>query len=118
MNFGLGEMSTLALVWDKYGSPNLIIWEPFYTIYSIVITKEVNITFCKRYVLLYFNLFIVPFAVEEKSGTITVVDDLKKFNRENYDFEAVVTNEKDLSLVTNVTIHVVDPQDEKTILMK
>ncbi|KAJ8919174.1 hypothetical protein NQ315_012160 [Exocentrus adspersus] len=60
----------------------------------------------------------VPFAVEEKSGTITVVDDLKKYSREHYDFETVVTNERDLNLVTNVTIHVVDPKDEKTILMK
>ncbi|KAJ8945983.1 hypothetical protein NQ318_017099 [Aromia moschata] len=60
----------------------------------------------------------VPFAVEEKSGTITVVDELKKYNRQNYDFEAVVTNDKDMTLITNVTIHVVDPTDEKTVLMK
>ncbi|XP_044262289.1 cadherin-89D isoform X1 [Tribolium madens] len=60
----------------------------------------------------------VPFAVEERSGTITVVDNLENYNRQNYEFEAVVTNEKEMTLVTNVTIHVVDPKDEKTILMK
>lgn len=56
--------------------------------------------------------------MEERSGTITVVDDLEMYDRQDYDFEAVVSNERDLSLVTNVTIHIVDPKDEKTILMK
>ncbi|KAL3277702.1 hypothetical protein HHI36_013047 [Cryptolaemus montrouzieri] len=60
----------------------------------------------------------VPFAVEERSGTITVVDALSKFKRNDFEFEAVVTNDKDVYLITNATIHVVDPQDEKTILMK
>lgn len=60
----------------------------------------------------------VPFAVEEKSGVLTVVDELKKFTRLNYDFEGVASNERDVSLVTNVTLHVVDPKDEKTILMR
>lgn len=60
----------------------------------------------------------MPFAVEEKSGVLTVVDELKKFTRLNYDFEGVVSNDRDLSLVTNVTLHVVDPKDEKTILMR
>ncbi|XP_045465404.1 cadherin-89D [Harmonia axyridis] len=60
----------------------------------------------------------VPFAVEERSGTITVVDELTKFKREHFDFEGVVTNDKDVYIVTNVTVHVVDPRDEKTILMK
>ncbi|CAG9765181.1 unnamed protein product [Ceutorhynchus assimilis] len=60
----------------------------------------------------------VPFAVEENTGVLTVVDELKKYIRLNYDFEGVVSNDKDLSLVTNVTLHVVDPKDEKTILMK
>jgi hypothetical protein len=60
----------------------------------------------------------VPFAVEERSGTITVVDSLENYNRQNYDFEAVVTNEREMSLVTNVTIHIVDPKDQTTILMK
>lgn len=53
----------------------------------------------------------MPFAVEERSGVITVVDELKKFDRSLYDFEALVTDEKDLTLVTNVTIHVVDPEE-------
>lgn len=56
--------------------------------------------------------------MEERTGTISVVDELHKFSRSLYDFEAVVTNERDLSIVTNVTIHIVNPQDEKTILMK
>ncbi|CAH0559443.1 unnamed protein product [Brassicogethes aeneus] len=60
----------------------------------------------------------VPFAVEEKTGTITVIEELEKFNRLNFDFEAVVANEKDVNLATNVTIHIVDPKDEKTVLMK
>ncbi|KAH1022570.1 hypothetical protein HUJ04_011952 [Dendroctonus ponderosae] len=60
----------------------------------------------------------VPFAVEEKSGVLTVVDELKKFTRLNYDFEGVASNERDVSLITNVTLHVVDPKDEKTILMR
>ncbi|KAJ8965387.1 hypothetical protein NQ317_004639 [Molorchus minor] len=60
----------------------------------------------------------VPFAVEERSGTITVIEDLKKFKKQNYNFEAVVTDEKDITLITNVTIHIVDPTDEKSILMR
>jgi len=58
----------------------------------------------------------VPFAVEEQSGTITVVDDISKFEHPLYDFEAVVTAGRDLTLVTNVTIHVVD--DDRGISMK
>ncbi|XP_076254284.1 cadherin 89D [Rhynchophorus ferrugineus] len=60
----------------------------------------------------------VPFAVEEKSGVITVVDELKKYERQNYEFEGVATDGKKVSLVTNVTLHVVDPKDERTVLMK
>lgn len=61
---------------------------------------------------------VVPFAVEERSGVITVVDDLTRYERPIYDFEAVVSDDSDLTLVTNVTVHVVDPQDERGILMK
>uniref|UniRef100_A0ABD2X656 Cadherin domain-containing protein n=1 Tax=Trichogramma kaykai TaxID=54128 RepID=A0ABD2X656_9HYME len=60
----------------------------------------------------------VPFAVEERSGTITVVDEIEQFKRSNYDFEAVVTNERNLSLVTNVSIHVVDPNDDSGLFTK
>ncbi|XP_054267149.1 cadherin-89D-like [Macrosteles quadrilineatus] len=49
----------------------------------------------------------VPFAVEERSGTITVVDNMDNYDRLLYDFEAVVTDEKEITLITNVTIHVV-----------
>jgi hypothetical protein len=51
--------------------------------------------------------------VEERSGTITVVDNISKFEQPLYDFEAVVTDGQDLTLVTNVSIHVVD--DERVI---
>nr|CAD7427729.1 unnamed protein product [Timema monikensis] len=50
----------------------------------------------------------VPFAVEERSGTITVVDDISRFEPVLYDFEAVATDGSDVTLVTNVTIHVVE----------
>ncbi|KAL1115659.1 hypothetical protein AAG570_005949, partial [Ranatra chinensis] len=52
----------------------------------------------------------VPFAVEESSGTITVVNDIGKFENSFYDFEAVVTNGRSITIITNVTIHVVDSQ--------
>jgi len=67
------------------------------------------LTSCMSYVA-------VPFAVEERSGTITVVDDISKFEHPLYDFEAVVTAGRDLTLVTNVTIHVVD--DDRAIGLK
>ncbi|GLH03452.1 Cadherin-89D [Gryllus bimaculatus] len=60
----------------------------------------------------------VPFAVEERSGTITVVEEMDKFKRVLYDFEAVVTNGQDLTLVTNVTIHVVDLENDKEVVSK
>ncbi|XP_065213230.1 cadherin-89D isoform X2 [Planococcus citri] len=50
----------------------------------------------------------VPFAVEERSGTISVVDEMNKFDRTVYNFEAVATNDKSLSLSANVTVHVVE----------
>ncbi|XP_078053550.1 cadherin 89D [Augochlora pura] len=60
----------------------------------------------------------VPFAVEERSGTITVVEEIERFDRSTYDFEAVVTDERDLMLITNVSIHVVDPNDERGIFTR
>jgi len=60
----------------------------------------------------------VPFAVEERSGTITVVEEIGHFDRSAYDFEAVVTDERDLTLITNVSIHVVDPNDERGVFTK
>lgn len=65
----------------------------------------------------------VPFAVEERSGTITVVADPAHFSRPLYDFEAVVTRTGSpaapaTTILTNVTIHVVDPEDERGVLMK
>lgn len=61
----------------------------------------------------------VPFAVEERSGVITVVDDLSRYNRPMYDFEAVALQENaNLSIVTNATVHVVDVNDERGVLLK
>lgn len=60
----------------------------------------------------------MPFAVEEISGTVTVIDDLSKYDRTLYDFEAVATNDRNITLVTNVTVHVVDLQDQTNFLMK
>ncbi|XP_012259272.2 cadherin-89D isoform X2 [Athalia rosae] len=57
----------------------------------------------------------VPFAVEERSGTITVIDEIEKYDRSLYDFEAQITDEHDFIMVTNVSIHVVDPNDERGI---
>ena len=51
-------------------------------------------------------LFIaVPFAIEEKSGIVSVVAPMSRFSRPKYDFEAVVTDGR-ASLVTNLTVHV------------
>ncbi|KAF6213522.1 hypothetical protein GE061_011242 [Apolygus lucorum] len=50
----------------------------------------------------------VPFAIEERSGVITVVDDISKYDNSMYDFEAVVTDERKVNLVTNVTLHIVE----------
>lgn len=60
----------------------------------------------------------MPFAVEERSGTITVVEEIERFDRSIYDFEAIVTDERDLMLITNVSIHVVDPNDERGIFTR
>lgn len=106
----------------------------------------------------------VPFAVEERSGTVTVIRKLEEFERNVYEFEAVanyehvldrslsqkieeeltrkvirrtsksekqVTKDGDVLeidegtisdsknvLVTNVTVHVVNPDDERGILMR
>lgn len=60
----------------------------------------------------------VPFAVEERSGTITVVEEIERFDRSAYDFEAIVTDERELTLITNVSIHVVDPNDDRGTFTK
>ncbi|KAK0161476.1 hypothetical protein PV327_009943 [Microctonus hyperodae] len=60
----------------------------------------------------------VPFAVEEQTGTITVIAEIEKYQRRSYEFEGVVTNDKDLTIVTNVSIHVVDPNDKLDIFTK
>lgn len=56
--------------------------------------------------------------MEESSGTVTVIDKLSNYNRSLYEFEGVVTDDNDMNLVTNVTIHVVDPKDQTNIIMK
>lgn len=47
-----------------------------------------------------------------------MVDEIEQFDRSTYDFEAVVTDERELMLITNVSIHVVDPNDERGIFTK
>lgn len=57
------------------------------------------------------NFFIlVPFAIEERTGIIAVVDDLSKYTRNMYEFEAYVTDSRH-TLTTNVTVHIVDPHE-------
>ncbi|KAK4881949.1 hypothetical protein RN001_005268 [Aquatica leii] len=60
----------------------------------------------------------VPFAVEERLGTITVVDELNKYNRTTYEFEAIVIDEEGYSIVTNVSIHIVHPNNDTTLFTK
>ncbi|XP_035703696.1 cadherin-89D isoform X2 [Folsomia candida] len=52
----------------------------------------------------------VPFAIEERTGIIAVVDDLSKYTRTTYEFEAYVTDSRH-TLTTNLTIHIVDPHE-------
>ena len=56
--------------------------------------------------------------MEERSGTITVVEEIERFDRSIYDFEAIVSDERELTLITNVSIHVVDPNDNRSIFTK
>uniref|UniRef100_A0A182JGR4 Cadherin domain-containing protein n=1 Tax=Anopheles atroparvus TaxID=41427 RepID=A0A182JGR4_ANOAO len=68
----------------------------------------------------------VPFAIEERSGIVTVIESMEKFNRRCYEFETVVSylpesaggrnteqltpeayNSLEKIIVTNVTIHVI-----------
>lgn len=64
-------------------------------------------------------IIAVPFAVEEKSGVITVIDELSKYNRPLYDFEAVALQDNlNMTISTNATIHIVDVNDERGVLLK
>lgn len=65
----------------------------------------------------YYNIFFfsVPFAVEERSGVITVVDEIEKYDQTLFEFESLVTDAYDVTLVTNLTIHVVK-LDSATVL--
>lgn len=57
----------------------------------------------------HFVQISVPFAIEQSSGTITVVDQVTKYEQMLFDFEAVVTDQHGLRLKTNVTIQVEHP---------
>lgn len=46
--------------------------------------------------------------MEEQSGTITVVNEIGKFRRRIFNFQAVVDNGTGVILVTNVTVKVVE----------
>lgn len=68
---------------------------------------------------MFLFLFSVPFAVEERSGVITVIDQLSKYDRPMFDFEAVAIQENaNISIATNATVHVVDVNDERGVLLK
>lgn len=63
--------------------------------------------------------FAVPFAVEESSGVITVIDELSRFNRPIFEFEAVASQENaNITISTNATVHIVDVNDERGVLLK
>jgi len=68
-----------------------------------------------------FNVFmqllklLVPFAVEEKTGTISVVEVISNFDRTDYEFEAVATDNRNLIISTNVTIHIVYSDSSQTL---
>ncbi|XP_050427900.1 cadherin-89D [Adelges cooleyi] len=57
----------------------------------------------------------VPFAVEEKSGTISVVEVITNFERTDYEFEAVATDHSHMTITTNVTIHIVYSDSSQTL---
>jgi len=65
----------------------------------------------------YMQLFklLVPFAVEEKTGTISVVEGISNFDRTDYEFEAVATDNRNLIISTNVTIHIVYSDSSQTL---
>ncbi|XP_018326516.1 cadherin-89D [Agrilus planipennis] len=60
----------------------------------------------------------VPFAIEEHTGAISVIEKLSNYPRTMYNFEGVATYKEDESIITNVTIHVVDSELERTVLTK
>jgi len=57
----------------------------------------------------------VPFAVEEKTGTISVVEVISNYDRTDYEFEAVATDNRNLIISTNVTIHIVYSDSSQTL---
>lgn len=67
-----------------------------------------KLLFCLGQVLIYFThyfAFPVPFAIEETSGIVSVIEPLEDYNRQDYQFETVVTDGH-ASLVTNLSVHV------------
>lgn len=57
--------------------------------------------------------------MEERSGVITVIDELSKYSRPIFDFEAVAIQENaNITILTNATVHVVDVNDERGVLLK
>lgn len=71
------------------------------------------------YTILTCIVLSVPFAVEERSGVITVIDELSKFHQPIFDFEAVAVQESlNMTISTNATVHIVDVNDERGVLLK
>ncbi|CAG0897539.1 unnamed protein product [Darwinula stevensoni] len=56
----------------------------------------------------------VPFAVEERSGIIAIWDDLEKYGRLHYFFQAIVSDGNH-TVTTNTTIHLVLPEDKNMV---
>lgn len=53
--------------------------------------------------------------MEEKTGTISVVETIGNFDRTDYEFEAVATDNRNMIISTNVTIHVVYSDSSQTL---
>lgn len=53
--------------------------------------------------------------MEEKTGTISVVETITNFDRTDYEFEAVATDNRNLIISTNVTIHIVYSDSSQTL---
>ncbi|KAI5749559.1 hypothetical protein M8J76_008291 [Diaphorina citri] len=84
---------------------------------QLKITEDAAVESILNYDLLHSYHEGVPFAVEERTGTITVIDSPTKYPRSLYEFEGVVTDGKNLNLLTNVTIHVVE-NDPTTVFRR
>lgn len=77
---------------------------------GLIAVETVALTILLTISITYYVFVPVPFAIEERTGVIAVVDDLSKYTRTSYEFEAYVTDSRH-TLTTNVSIHIVDPHE-------